>query len=106
MEMAAVIVLVTVPENFDGAALARRLIDERLAACVSILPQMTSFYRWEGKVEEAREHQLVIKTSAERVDALHELLLDLHPYEVPEFLVLRVADGSEPYLSWLADSVN
>jgi len=101
----AVIVLTTVPEDLDASALARTLVGERLAACVNLLPVMMSIYRWEGKVEESRERQLVIKTSAERVERLRERLAELHPYDVPEFLVVAVADGDARYLAWLADSV-
>jgi len=101
----AVIVLTTVPEDLDARALAQTLVGERLAACVSVLPTMTSIYRWEGKVDESRERQLVIKTSAETVDRLRDRLADLHPYDVPEFLVLEVASGAAAYLTWLAESV-
>ena len=99
------IVLTTVPEDLDARALAQTLVGERLAACVSVLPTMTSIYRWEGKVDESRERQLVIKTSAETVDRLRDRLADLHPYDVPEFLVLEVASGAAAYLTWLAESV-
>lgn len=101
----AVIVLTTLAADVDAAAFARALVAERLAACVNILPMMTSVYRWEGRVEEAREQQLVIKTAAGRVAALAARLRELHPYEVPEFLVLRVSEGSDAYLRWLRDSV-
>jgi periplasmic divalent cation tolerance protein len=105
MEAAAVIVLTTVPEDLDAAALARTLVEERLAACVNILPPMTSVYRWEGRVEEAAEQQLVIKTTSGAVSALQERLADLHPYDVPELLVLPVTGGSDSYLSWLRAAV-
>lgn len=101
----AVIVLTTLAADADAAALARTLVAERLAACVNILPAMTSVYRWQGRVEEEREQQLVIKTGADRVTALAARLRELHPYEVPEFLVLRVSEGSDAYLRWIRDSV-
>ena len=78
-----VLVLTTLPENADAAGLARRLVDERLAACVSVLDPMTSYYRWQGALAEDRERQLLIKTSADRVGALETRLRGLHPYEVP-----------------------
>lgn len=99
-----VIVLCTFPAEGDAAALARTLVDERLAACVNVLPAMQSIYRWEGAVEEAAERQLVIKTTAARVEALQARLHALHPYDVPEFLVLPVTGGSEGYLRWLSSS--
>ena len=97
--------LTTLAADADAAAFARTLVAERLAACVSVLPAMTSVYRWQGSVEEAREQQLVIKTGAGRVAALAARLGALHPYEVPEFLVLRVSEGSDAYLRWIRESV-
>jgi periplasmic divalent cation tolerance protein len=98
------IVLTTLGADADAAAIARTLIDERLAACVNILPPMTSVYRWQGKVEQDREQQMVIKTGSDRVADLQVRLRQLHPYELPEFLVLD-ATGSEAYLAWVGESV-
>jgi periplasmic divalent cation tolerance protein len=100
----AVIVLTTLAADADAAALARTLVDERLAACVNVLPPMTSIYRWRGAIEQEREQQLVIKTTAPRLEALEARVRALHPYEVPEFLVIDVAGGSDAYLSWLDES--
>jgi periplasmic divalent cation tolerance protein len=99
--MSAVIVLTTVGAAFDVAALARTLVDEHLAACVNVLPPMQSIYRWQGQVHVDDERQLVIKTSSERVATLQLRLGALHPYDVPEFLVIDVAGGSQAYLDWL-----
>lgn len=100
-----VIVLTTFPADGDAEALARTLVTERLAACVNVLPPMRSIYMWKGAVEDASERQLVIKTTSVKVDALQDRLKALHPYEVPEFLVLPVSGGSRDYLSWLTDSI-
>lgn len=97
-----VLVLTTLPADADAEAIARTLVDEQLAACVNILPPMTSIYRWKGVVERAEERQLVMKTTAVNVDVLQQRLKALHPYEVPEFLVLPISSGSPDYLSWLA----
>ena len=97
------IVLTTLGADADAAAIARTLIDERLAACVNILPPMASVYRWQGKVEQDREQQMVIKTASHRVADLQTRLRQLHPYELPEFLVLD-ATGSDAYLAWVAES--
>lgn len=97
------IVLTTLSADADAAALARTLVDERLAACVNVLPVMTSIYRWQGNVEQDREQQIVIKTMSDRVAALQARLRELHPYELPEFLVLD-AGGSEAYLAWVGES--
>lgn len=99
-----VIVLSTLPADGDAAALATALVAERLAACVNILPPMTSIYRWSDAVEQAHEHQMVIKTTRARVAALWTRVCDLHPYDVPEFVVLPVIDGSDAYLKWIGDS--
>jgi periplasmic divalent cation tolerance protein len=100
-----VIVLSTYPADQDPLPLARTLVDERLVACVNVLPPMQSVYRWEGQREEAAERQLVMKTTADRVEALQARLVELHPYDVPELLVLPIADGAEPYLRWVHESV-
>ena len=105
IESRPVIVLTTFGAQADAAAFARVLVDERLAACVNVLPAMTSVYRWKGATEEEREQQLVIKTTSDRVEALQARFHELHPYELPEFLVLSVSDGSPAYLEWLGASV-
>lgn len=99
------LVLTTLGADADASALARTLVEERLAACVNVLPPMRSVYRWKGSVEEDREQQLLIKTASDRVDALRNRLHALHAYDVPEFLVLPVVGGSEAYLNWLVESV-
>lgn len=100
-----VLVFVTVPE--DGAdALARDLVDARVAACVSVLPVMTSTYQWEGQIEREREHQLIIKTTSARVPALWDRVRDLHPFDVPEFVVVPIIDGNAAYLQWVRTSVD
>ena len=82
-------------------AVARVLVEERLAACVNVLPAMTSVYRWEGAVQQEAEEQVVIKTSTDRLAALEARLRQLHPYELPEFLVITADAGSEAYLRWV-----
>lgn len=100
----AVLVLSTFPADRDPAPLAEALVTERLAACVNILPPMQSVYRWQGAVERAAEHQLIIKTTAARVEDLEARLTALHPYEVPELIVLPVAGGGDAYLRWIYES--
>ncbi|MEO6212757.1 MAG: divalent-cation tolerance protein CutA [Vicinamibacterales bacterium] len=100
-----VIVLTTLPGAADATAFARTLVSERLAACVSVFPPALSVFSWEGRVTEEQERQLTLKTSRERVGALRDRLHDLHPYEVPEFLVLPIIDGSDAYLRWISASV-
>ena len=100
-----VLVLTTIAAEADGAALARTLVTERLAACVNVLPAMTSVYRWKGQVEQDREQQIVIKTTADRVSALEGRIRELHAYELPEFLVLSAEGGSAAYLAWVEEAV-
>ena len=99
-----VVVLSTLPLGGDPARIARALVDEHLAACVNLLPPMASIYRWMDSVEEAPEQQLVIKTTRARITALWQRLRDLHPYDVPEFIVLPIVDGNEAYLRWIGES--
>ena len=104
MDTGCVVVWTTIGSATDGQTLASILVNERLAACVNVLGEMDSVYRWKGGVESERERQLVIKTTAERLPALQARVHELHPYEVPEFMVLPVVSGSEPYLRWIMES--
>ena len=99
-----VLVLTTLPADADSDAFARSLVEERLAACVNLLPLMDSVYRWEGRVERETERQIVIKTARERIVALWDRVRELHPYEVPEFVVLPIIDGNDAYLRWVGES--
>ena len=99
-----VIVLTTWPADRAADDFAKTLVSERLAACVNVLPPMLSTYVWKGSIESADERQVVIKTIAARIDALQARVKALHPYEVPEFLVIPVLEGSPDYLSWLAEA--
>ena len=103
--MQPVVVLTTVAPDFDARSLAHALVESRLAACVNILGGVHSVYRWEGRIAHDPEQLLVIKTVDARVDALREELFRLHPYEVPEFVVLE-ADTSEAYGAWLLGAVS
>jgi periplasmic divalent cation tolerance protein len=100
-----VIVLTTLPAAADAGAFARALVDEQLAACVSVSSDMRSVYRWEGRVVDDVERQIIIKTTAGRVECLQARLTNLHPYSLPEFVVLAAADGSAAYLAWVRQSV-
>ena len=98
----AVVVYVTAPSAEEARTLARALVDERLAACVNLLP-VESIYRWQGQVEEAAETLLVIKTWRNRLDALASRVRALHSYAVPEIIALPLIGGWPPYLQWIAD---
>jgi periplasmic divalent cation tolerance protein len=92
------------PDDARTDEVARALVDERLAACVNVHAPMTSFYRWKGAIDREPERQLVIKTTRDRVAAIETRLRALHPYELPEFLVLPVESGSDAYLRWVSES--
>ncbi len=100
-----VVVLITFPTDGDVTAFAMALVRDGAAACVTVLPEVESVYRWEGAIEQARECQLIVKTTRDMVDPLRRRVGDLHPYDTPEFLVLRVAGGEERYLAWIRDAV-
>lgn len=101
----AVVAFSTVASPEDAERVARALVEERLAACVNVVPGLVSYYRWKGRVERDDELLLVIKTARPRVEAMRARLVELHPYEVPELIVLPVQGGHPPYLAWLAESV-
>ena len=104
-DYACVIVLTTMPSEDGALQFAATLVEERLAACVNGLPEMRSIYRWEGRVQQNAEHQVVIKTTTARLSALRTRLEALHPYDVPELIEISVSDGGEAYLNWVGDSV-
>jgi len=99
------IVLTTAGSEVEARKIAQSLVEQRLAACVNIVPQIESVYRWQGKVESAQEWLLLIKTSAERFSSVCEAIRQLHSYELPECISINVEDGSAAYLEWLADSI-
>jgi periplasmic divalent cation tolerance protein len=90
----------------QALAVARVLVQEQLAACVNVLPPMTSVYRWKGEVDTDDEEQVVIKTTADRLADLEARLRQLHPYELPEFLVISADASSEAYLRWIGEAVH
>ncbi len=101
----AVVVLVTTPSADSAAGIARALVGEGLCACGNVVPGIRSIYRWEGEIHDEPEALLVLKAERRLVPALKERLPQLHPYQVPELLVLSVEDGLDPYLAWVAASV-
>ena len=100
-----VLALTTLPGEFDATSLAQDLVGSGLAACVNILPAIRSVYTWEGVPQIDHEQQLFIKTTAAQVEGLWHALRERHPYDVPEFVVVPVVDGSEEYLRWVDKSV-
>jgi periplasmic divalent cation tolerance protein len=99
------LVMTTVARAEDAEYLAREVVERRLAACVNLLPPITSVYRWHGDVTREEERMLLMKTRADRFDALRDLLLEIHPYEVPEVIAVPLEGGSDGYLKWLDDQL-
>jgi periplasmic divalent cation tolerance protein len=98
------IVITTTASREEAERIARLLVEEQIAACVNLLPGLTSVYRWQGEVETAEETLLVIKTTIGNLEAVDAALRRLHSYEVPELLVLHPEAGSKAYLEWIAHS--
>lgn len=101
-----VVALSTVGSAEEADRLARALVERRLAACVNVVPGVVSHYRWQGELQRDEERLLVIKTRAERIEALHDALRELHPYELPELVAFEITAGSEAYLRWLDEGVS
>ena len=103
MHMSVLICLTTCPNRDAADRIATALVEERLAACVNIVPGIHSTYRWQGEVIRAEELLLIVKTTADRFDALRERLPQLHPYELPELVAVESVDGLPAYLHWVRD---
>ncbi|MEI9968491.1 MAG: divalent-cation tolerance protein CutA [Terracidiphilus sp.] len=99
------IVMTTVANAEEAARLGRTLVEERLAACVTVLPSAHSIYSWQGKIESTDETLLLLKTATYQLPALESRLQELHSYETPEFLVIEIEAGSESYLKWLRENL-
>jgi len=95
------VTLCTVPDRATGEKIARALVEERLAACVNLVPGLSSTYRWEGKIVTEAECLLIIKTSSARLEDLMQRIKSLHPYELPEIIALPITAGSDEYLNWI-----
>ena len=99
------LVLTTASSKEEARKIGRVLVERLLAACVNIVPQVASIYRWEGEVEEAEEWLLIVKTTRRAFERVREAILELHSYDVPECICLPIEDGSVEYLSWIGQSV-
>jgi len=106
MHTDAIVVLTTVANDDEAVKLVRGLLDRRLIACGTLLPGARSIYRWQGKIADERETLLLLKTRSARVEPLQEAFKELHPYKVPEFLVLSVDTGLEKYIEWINEETS
>jgi len=100
-----ILVLTTAGSKEEARKIARVLVERLLAACVNVVPQVTSIYRWEGEIEEAEEFLLVVKTTRAAFERVREAILELHSYDVPECISVAIDGGSVGYLSWIGQSV-
>jgi periplasmic divalent cation tolerance protein len=100
-----ILVLTNVPDNVTAHTIGRQLVENRLAACVNCLPQVTSIYRWENAVEEASEVTLLVKTLSGRYAEVEAMITRLHPYDVPEIISLPIEQGLPAYLKWIEQEV-
>lgn len=106
MQDGPLLVLTTWPDAEGAQELARTLLRRRLAACINILPQMTSIYMWDGREASGEEHQLLIKTTAARFDAVQDAITAAHPYEVAELIAVPIVRGLPAYLQWIDESTS
>ena len=101
--MEAILIITNFPDRKTALALAEKLIDARLAACVNVLGECSSIYHWQGKTEMATEIPLLIKTQQQHYDQIEQMIKEMHPYELPEVIIVPVSGGLPAYLQWIAD---
>ena len=100
-----VVILVTASSKKEALRIARVLVEKKLAACVNIIENIESVFRWEGKIDIAKEAMLVIKSKKTALEAIIKLVKSLHSYQVPEIIAIRIVGGNVPYLRWINESV-
>ncbi|MBS7645967.1 MAG: divalent-cation tolerance protein CutA [Candidatus Bathyarchaeia archaeon] len=98
-----VLVLVSCPDEGEAARIGRIAVENRLAACATVVPRTRSIYRWKGRIEEADEALLMVKTREELFRRLEKLVVENHPYSIPEIISLRIGEGHTPYLEWIRE---
>ena len=101
-----IIVFITAPNEKEAASISRTIVEERLVACVNIIPSVRSIYRWQGRVEDEQEVLMMVKTKKSLFERLQERVKELHSYEVPEIIGLPLVEGSKEYLDWLGQETD
>ncbi|MGQ9617798.1 MAG: divalent-cation tolerance protein CutA [Candidatus Aminicenantia bacterium] len=96
-----ILVITTIPDAEKGEEIAKKLVEERVSACVTVIPAYASFYWWEEKIERQQEFILFIKTKSSLYEKLENMILSLHPYTLPEIIAIPIVEGSKSYLNWL-----
>lgn len=102
--MEAILIITNFPDKKTALALAEKLVEEHLAACVNVMAECSSVYRWEGKTEMALEIPLLIKTQWQHYDQVEQMIKAMHPYELPEVIIVPVNGGLPAYLQWIAEA--
>jgi len=100
------LILCTCPDESVAINIAENIVAQKLAACVNVLPAVYSIYQWQNNVESAKEHMILIKTCSEKYSALEQVIVSLHPYEVPEIIAVDIKAGLPAYLKWIVESLN
>jgi periplasmic divalent cation tolerance protein len=100
----AIVVYITAPNEDEAAKIAKTLIEEKLAACVNIVPEIRSIYSWQGKIEDEKEVLMIVKTRLRLFNALKTKVLTMHSYTIPEIIALPIVDGSDEYIKWLKEA--
>ncbi len=101
----AIVVLCACGSEAEALGIGRTLVEERLAACANVLGRIQSIYRWQGRIETAEEHMLLIKTTEARFQPLRDRIAELHSYDTPEIIALSIFNGAEKYLAWIRENV-
>jgi periplasmic divalent cation tolerance protein len=104
MEYSSIVVLITVPSPEVGEEISTSLVEKKLAACVNIIPEISSIYQWQGTIEKDRENLLLVKTRIGLLDKIIVEISDIHPYDLPEVIALPIIAGSQDYLNWIDES--
>jgi len=99
------LVICTCPDKNTASSIAENIVAQRLAACVNILPGVQSIYQWQGNVESAEEHLMLVKTHSDKFSALKNSIVSMHPYEVPEIIAVDINQGFPEYMNWLGSSI-
>ncbi len=95
------LILCTCPDQKSAETIAKQLVSQRLVACVNIMPSLTSIYQWQGEIETAQEHLLIIKSQQKQFTAIETAIKAIHPYQVPEIIAVAIEQGSAEYLNWI-----
>ncbi len=103
METKYITILVTTPDNTTAERIAYQLLEKKLAACINIVPNLTSIYKWMGKIETSQETLMIIKTKTELFEEIKKEIRRIHPYQVPEIISIPIQDGNKEYLKWIEE---